>query len=139
MRVLLDTNVISELHARPTSRVSEQLKSLTSANVFISAITIGEIAYGIERLPESAKRQKLAAWLLTIENGYQDRILPFDAETAKIWGSLQAKLRNKGINTGAIDIQIASIALRNGLHLMTRNVKDFDDTGVLIVNPWDDA
>lgn len=139
MRVLLDTNILSELRKpAPHPRVIEQVRQIGSEHTFISSITIGELAYGIARLPRSAKRAELDSWLLEIEQHYRSHVLPFDAETAHIWGDLVARMKTAGRALPIQDAQIAATAIQHGLHLMTRNVADFHPTGVLLINPWQD-
>jgi len=139
VRVILDTNVLSELRRpKPNPTVVQCISALTADNVYLSSITIGEFVYGIDRLPENRKRRELELWLLGIEQTYAGRILSFDPDTAHIWGQLMAKAQVKGRALTPQDGQIAATALQHGLHLMTRNVSDFEATGVMIINPWDE-
>jgi len=138
MRVLLDTCVISEIR-KPNGhkRVKETVSDLPDDHLFISVISIGEIVKGIELLPKSTKKTQLQKWVQILETHFYESILNIDTETARIWGTMTAKARQQGISIPASDGLIASIAKRHGLHLMTRNVSDFKQTGVLIINPWD--
>ena len=137
MRVLLDTCVISELVVpRPDPKVVQWVDSLDESTVFLSAITIGEIQRGVARLPDSARKQRLADWL----NGdllvrFQDRILPLGVAELLTWGTLVARLEAQGRPLPAMDSLIAAIALTHNLHLATRNESDFAGTGVPILNP----
>ena len=83
------------------------------------------------------KRRELEAWLIVLEHSYVSRILSVDAETAHTWGEVAAVIRATGRDLQPQDGLIAATALRHGLHLMTRNVKDFEGTGVLLINPWE--
>jgi len=138
MRVLLDTCVISELVVpRPDPKVVQWVDSLDESTVFLSAITIGEIQRGVARLPDSARKQRLADWL----NGdllvrFQDRILPLGVAELLTWGTLVARLEAQGRPLPAMDSLIAAIALTHNLYLATRNESDFAGTGVPILNPW---
>ena len=68
---------------------------------------------------------------------FSPRILPIDAEVARVWGEITANARQRGFNLEVADAQIAATALHHGLQVVTRNVKDFEPTGVRIVNPWE--
>lgn len=139
MRILVDTNVLSELRRpKPNSKVIENLLAFDADHVYLSSITIGEFVYGINRLPKSKKRTELDRWLLGIEQLYAGRILAFDADTARIWGELMSNAQSKGRPLTPQDGQIAATAIQHGLHLMTRNVSDFQVTGVMLINPWEE-
>lgn len=138
MRVLLDTNVLSELRKpKPQPQVVKQVRAIASENAYLSCITMGELEYGIQRLLASAKRRALETWLLELEQDFADHILPFDLETARIWGELVAKGEVAGRVLPIQDAQIAATAIQHRLCLMTRNVADFEHTGVRLLNPWD--
>lgn len=139
MRILLDTCVISETR-RPEARTSvrDAVAQLPEEDTYLSAITLGELASGVERLVEGRRRRELAAWLDGLESTYAERILPVDAEVARLWGELDANARRIGRPVGVQDGLIAATARRHGLHVMTRNVDDFSPTGTLVVNPWED-
>ncbi len=139
MRILLDTNVLPEIRkSKHNDQVLEHVKKIGSDNIYLSSITIGEIACGISRLDQGRKRQDLTAWLSHIENQYHKRILPIDTDTARMWGEITAKCQAKGRSLSPADGLIAATALRHGLHVMTRNVKDFESTGVILINPWEE-
>ena len=137
MRVLLDTCVLSELQ-RPGSHegVRRALNALESDDLFVSVISIGEIAKGIALLKESQRKRSLTEWLQTLERGYGARILPIDLETCHIWGELTAAAQRTGRIVPASDGLIAATAQRHGLHVMTRNTEHFHPTGILLLNPW---
>jgi toxin FitB len=139
MKILVDTNVLSEVRlAKPNLHVMRRMADAVPGSLFLSTITIGEIVYGIGRMPAGAKRRGLITWLAGIEQTYVDRILPIDTETGRIWGELTAICESKGRDIDVEDGLIAATALRHGLHLMTRNTKDFSSTGVLLINPWEE-
>ena len=138
MRVLLDTNVISEIRRpRADARVVQRVRDLQPQDTFMSVITIGELVYGMTRLPAGKKRRELEAWLIALEQSYASRILPVDSETARAWGEIAAAVGANARTLPPQDGLIAATALRHGLHLMTRNTKDFEGTGVLLINPWE--
>ena len=137
MRTLVDTCVLSELR-RPAGnpRVIASFTALADDEVFFSVLTIGELRKGIDRLRAGGKRRGLEEWLRQLVSVARDRILPVDLETAALWGELAAKLSKAGRPLPAVDSLIAATAIQHGLHLMTRNVADFEPTCVLLVNPW---
>jgi len=137
LRVLLDTCVLSEVrHPKGDPGVRRAVKELDEKNLFVSVLSIGEIAKGIALLPESNKRRVLEKWLETLERLYADRLLPVDLETSRIWGELTVAARKGGRTVAVSDGLIAATARRHGLHVMTRNTADFESTGVLLLNPF---
>jgi tRNA(fMet)-specific endonuclease VapC len=138
MSYLLDTNVISELVARrPTQRVLDWIDVLNPHDVYLSVITIGELAKGIEKLAASGRKDILLAWLDSdLILRFSGRILPIDTVTMRTWASLTARLERGGRPLPVIDSLIAALALQHGLTLATRNIADFRDTGVALVDPW---
>jgi hypothetical protein len=138
MRVLLDTCVLSELYKpAPLASVRNALNAIPDNHLALSVITIGEIKKGIALLPISKQKSDLENWFTDIEKNYSQKILTIDTQTAIIWGEITAKAKNQGFSLAIADGLIAATAIRHGLHLMTRNVKDFDFTGVLLLNPWE--
>lgn len=137
MRVLLDTCVISEIR-RPAGlpRVRERVAQFPSTGAFLSVVTIGELARGVALQRPSKRRAGLAAALLQLERDYADQILSIDIDTSRLWGEIDAVRQRLGRPLPIADGLIAATALRHGLHLVTRNVRDFADTGVQIVDPW---
>jgi predicted nucleic acid-binding protein len=136
--VLLDTCVLSELRRpRGSPAVRLAVDSIASEDLFVSVLSIGEIAKGIALVKDSRERRKLLAWLQALERFHADRLLPVDTETARIWGELTAAAGKAGRTLPAIDGLIAATARRHGLHVMTRNVADFAITDVMLINPWE--
>jgi toxin FitB len=138
MTFLLDTCVISELAAKqPNLHVVRWVDSMDEDKLFLSAITIGEIKRGIEKLADSNRKSALAEWLegdLLIR--FTDRILPIDTPVMLVWGQLTADLEKQGRRMPAIDSLIAATCLQGGLDLVTRNEGDFVHSGVTVINPW---
>ena len=137
MRVLLDTNVLSELRRSvgdPSVRAA--VSAIADENLFVSVLTIGEITKGLTLLEPGKKRAALQKWVQGIEQGYADRVLSVDLEICTIWGKLTANARKRGITVPAVDGLIAATAQRHGLHLMTRNIGDYEETGTMLINPW---
>ncbi|MBE9051274.1 type II toxin-antitoxin system VapC family toxin [Nostocales cyanobacterium LEGE 11386] len=138
MTYLLDTCLISELVAKqPNQQVLDWLDAQVSETLYLSVITIGEIAKGISRLTDSQRKESLTKWLNeTLPNRFEHRILSIDVSTMVLWGNLVGQLEQNGRPLPVVDSLIAAIALQNSLSLVTRNEKDFAGTGVVIINPW---
>jgi toxin FitB len=140
-RYLVDTNVISAI--APTARVrrAELMEWMDSRSpeLFLSAVTIAEIADGIAKAKrEGAKRKAsdLAAWLRTMLHLYGDRVLPFDSPTAEIAGALSDVARSRGQSPGFADIAIAATARRHDLIILSRNERHFASMEVVVVDPF---
>jgi len=130
---LLDTNVISELRKpRPHGAVVAWLHSLDEHDIYISAVTLGEIQAGIEitRERDAAKAAEIEAWADQVTDLWN--VLPMDAPTFRIW----AKLMHRRSDTLMEDAMIAATARLHGLQVATRNVRDFKDFGVAVFNPY---
>lgn len=138
MNYLLDTCVLSEFtHRQPDEHVIRWLESIDEEKVFISAITIGEIQRGIERLPDSGRKTDLIVWLNEeLVKRFEGRVLPLDSQTMFLWGSLSVRMEKAGRPMGIMDGLIAATALQYNLILVTRNVSDFLPSGVQLINPW---
>lgn len=135
MSYLLDTNVISELiRPKASRRVLEWFREVPGEALHLSALTIGEIRSGVERLEAGPRREKLRVWLETeLLDWFEDRILPVDAAVADRWGRLLADV---GRSVPAVDSLLAATALHHELRLVTRNAKDFAYPGLEVVDPW---
>jgi len=129
---LLDTNVVSDIQRR-LSAPTDWLASVDPDSVNLSVITIGEIERGIIKLRklDTKRATQLELWLRQIRHDNADRILSITEEIALTWGRITA-----GRTRGSADTLIAATALVHDLILVTRNVADFEDTGVTILNPW---
>jgi predicted nucleic acid-binding protein len=135
--MLLDTCVLSDMQ-RPTGSpvVRAFVESLDAGQIFLSVLTIGELAKGIALLVPGTRKQSLSEWLSDIELRFEHRVLPIDVEVARLWGDLTARAQTKGIQIPASDGLIAATALRHGLEVVTRNTRHFEATGAIIVDPW---
>jgi tRNA(fMet)-specific endonuclease VapC len=113
------------------------MANVETTRLFLSALTIGEIKRGIVRLPASKRRSTLESWLeQDLSLRFHGRILPLDMPVMLTWGQLVGELEGKGRPLPAIDSLIAATALHYQLRLVTRNEKDFANTGVNVLNPW---
>lgn len=139
MNYILDTNVISELvAARPHPKVIEWIQSVDDNQVFLSVITIGELRKGIDKLPNSERKEVLDLWLhedLLVR--FENQLLNIGVETMLVWGKLNAQLETTGNPISAIDSLIAATALEWQYMLVTRNTAHFKNTGIALHNPWE--
>ena len=137
VKLLLDTCVVSEItKLEGLPRVKAAVDEFDAADLFVSVITVGEIRKGVELLQHGAKRRLHEASLMGLVELFAPHVLPIDLAIADRWGALSAHLRLIGIQLPPTDGLIAATAIHHGLTVMTRNVKDFDPTGVLLMNPW---
>jgi tRNA(fMet)-specific endonuclease VapC len=138
MSYLLDTCVISEFKARqPSEKVIGWLTQLDPETVFLSAVTVGEIQKGIERLADSQRKDALREWLkddLLVR--FRDRLLPLETGEMLTWGALMSRIEAKGKPMPLIDSLIAATALHHDFVVVTRDEGDFAPSGVKIFNPW---
>jgi len=131
---LLDTNIVSELRkVRPDGVVVSWLEGVSDGDLYLSAVTLGEIQAGIEitRQQDTAKAAALEAWLDQVATTYN--VLPIDAMTFRLW----AKLMHRQSNTVLEDAMIAATALVHKLTVVTRNIRDFERFQVLLLNPFE--
>jgi toxin FitB len=132
---LVDTDVFSELRKRRRHpNVVAWFAAVVSTDLFVCTITIGEIELGIERQRtiNPAFARALADWLDVTLRAYGERVLPLTVGIVRRWGRLAAQLGNK-----QLDLAIAATALEHGLVVVTRNVSDFQPTGVPVLNPFE--
>lgn len=141
MNYILDTNVISELIAKqPNAQVIDWIDQLDPRTVYLTVITIGEIRKGIETLPASMRKETLTDWLETdLLLRFHGNILALTTDVMLVWGELTGRLEMEGKPLSAIDSLIAAIALHGQYTLITRNERDFQYTGVSVINPWNDG
>lgn len=136
--IVLDTNIVSELmRSQPDESVLRWIGTYRATNLFITALTQAEILYGLELLPEGKRRTDLKqAAQSMFDLDFARRILPFDSDSAQQFAIIAATRRAIGRPISQIDAQIAAIALSQNATLATRNVSDFKQCGIEIVNPW---
>lgn len=135
MSYLIDTNALSELRAqRPDANVEAWFARQLPEALFLSALTLGEIRKGIEKLTASERKTKLSDWLdRELPSYFAGRILPIDAVVADRWGCLAA---SAGRTLPAVDSLLAATAIAHGLVLVTRNTRDFAGLPVTLLDPW---
>jgi predicted nucleic acid-binding protein len=136
---LLDTNVISELRIKhPERRVLEWMEAADEGLLHLSVLTLGEIRKGAALLLQDKRRTQLETWLeVDLQARFAGRIMPIDSAIADRWGLIAAEARRKGITLPVIDGLLAATALHHNLTIVSRNVKDFVNTQVPVLNPWE--
>lgn len=135
MSYLLDTNVLSELRRKaPNDRVVDWMAQRPASTLYLSVLTLGEIRKGVEGVADAGRRAALLDWLKTeLPAFFTGRILPVDIQVADRWGRMIAAA---GRPVPAIDSLIGATAAHHGLSLVTRNVRDYADLGLDIIDPW---
>ena len=133
---LVDTNVVSEARKGKNANLGVQKfwKEADPADIYISAQTIGEIRRGVENIRhrgDVSQAALLDTWLDIVVTQYSDRVLSFDEDCAQVWGKLMSPHPQH-----PIDKQIAAIALIHNMTVVTRNIADFERTGVQLENPF---
>lgn len=138
MRLLLDTNVLSEVtKPSPDEGVLRWLHGLDEDRTFISIVSIAEIRRGVALMDSGRKRDALGEWLAhDLPQRFENRIIPVEGAVALAWGDLMALAKRSGRGLASMDGLIAATTVAHQLTLATRNTKDFDGFGVDIINPW---
>jgi len=134
---LLDTNVLSELRRKtPNAGVVAWFEERPTSTLFLSVLTLGELRKGVEGVMDANRRMASLDWLeAELQAFFTGRILPIDAHVADRWGRLVAAA---GRPLPAIDSLIAATAAHYGLSIVTRNVRDYSELGLEVINPWND-
>jgi len=136
--IILDTNVLSEfMRPAPSAKVERWMSALPATSIFVSAITEAELRYGLMLLPKGRRQRQLFAQVEEmLAEDFADRILPFDSSAASAYAHIAAGRRLSGRPISQADAQIAAIAVSRGASLATRNVADFVDCGIDVIDPW---
>lgn len=136
--IVLDTDVLSEfMRNEPEARVLSWIDLQPVMDLAITAITVAEILHGIARLPSGKRKQKLEARAMAMfEEDFVDRILPFDVHAAVQYATLVSDGEARGRVSSMADAQVAAICRTHGIAIATRNVKDFEFSGIEVINPW---
>jgi len=136
--IILDTNVVSELmKPHPDPAVQDWLAGLGETPLATTAITVAEIAFGLQRLADGRRRAALEARfesLVGAESSFA--VLAFDDLAARTSGRLRAMRQAAGRGASASDMMIAGIAAAQGATVATRNVRDFDGLPIQVIDPW---
>lgn len=135
--IVVDTNVVAEvMRSEPNEVVRRWGLALPSDESYTTAITLAEILYGIERLPGGRRKDLLRTTAADVFATFGDRVLPFDADAAAHYPSIVEARERLGRPIDGFDAQIASICRVGGAALATRNVRDFEHTGIEVIDPW---
>jgi len=138
--IVLDTNVVSELmRPAPAQAVRDWLKVQPPGGMCTTAITVAEIRYGLEWLADGNRKDRLRAAADEVFTAFGEFVLPFDARSAACYAPLVAGRDRIGLPIDGFDAQIAAICQAQDAVLATRNVKDFRETGVVLIDPWQPA
>jgi toxin FitB len=136
--IILDTNVISELARQvPDPGVLAWLDSLDVSEVATTGVTAAELRYGVARLPDGHRKRELAVVIRGIlAEDFHGRVLPFDEHASVRYADIVIGRERIGRPIGIADAQIAAICRDSGAILVTRNIADFEETGIELINPW---
>ena len=136
--VVLDTNVVSELmRDAPHAGVLGWLDGCPTRELFVTAVTEAEVRTGIAFLPEGKRRRGIAEAADRAFRGlFVGRVLPFDSEAACAYAEIAAARRALGRPMSQADGQIAAISRSRGMAIATRNIRDFTDMGIELIDPW---
>jgi predicted nucleic acid-binding protein len=134
MTYLVDANVLSEpTKPVPSSKVVDWL-SANERNLVVDSIVLGELCIGILALPRGRKRTQLERWFESVVQAID--CLPWDATISRRWAKLVIDLKRKGDTLPLLDSMIAATALQHDFTIATRNVRDFNKTGVKLLDPF---
>jgi predicted nucleic acid-binding protein len=137
--ILLDTNVVSEgWKPQPNAAVVAWLNAQPTNLLYLCTPVLAELRYGVERVSPGRRKDRLYAWVNRIETEiYRDRILQLDAAAASEFGRLAARREQIGRRMEPMDALIAGIAASQGAIIATRDITDFDDLGLELINPFE--
>jgi predicted nucleic acid-binding protein len=136
--IVLDTNIISEfMTSPPASSVLDWLNNQDVTLLYLTTISIAEIVFGLRVMPKGKRRRLLEArFEQFVAKAFEGRVLVFDEIAARLYGEIRSHKKKSGRPMSNFDGQIASIARSKGFVIATRNIKDFEDCGVELVNPF---
>lgn len=136
--IVLDTNVVSELmRPQPAAAVFDWINAQPPEQLWLCSVVVAELLYGVERLPDGARKRHLAAAVegMVVED-FALRTLAFDLEAATTYADLVIRHERQGLAISMADAQIGAICAVHGAALATRNTRDFAHTGLKLINPW---
>jgi toxin FitB len=134
--IVVDTNVVSELMRPSPSAVVVGWVRGNERELYTTSITVAEIGYGIERLADGRRKQVLRSTAEEVFADFSERVLAFDAEAAVVYATIVSGRDRAGLPIDGFDAQIASICTVHRAALATRNAKDFQETGIDVIDPW---
>ncbi len=136
--IIVDTNILSEfMTSPPTNSVLEWLNTQDSTVLYLTTISIAEIGYGLRVMPKGKRQQLLEnRFEQFVATAFESRVLSFNEAAARIYGEIKGFRKEIGRPLSDLDSQIASIARANGFAVATRNIKDFEECGIELINPF---
>lgn len=135
--IVVDTNVVSELmRPSPAPEVRDWIAAQAPGELCTTAVTVAEIRYGLERLPDGRRKDGLLATAAEVFAAFSEFIHPFDADAATWYATIVAHRDRLGLPIDGFDAQIAAICRARGAALATRTAKDFRETGIGVIDPW---
>ena len=138
--IVLDTNVVAELmRAAPAPAVLAWLQQSSGTGLYTTSVTVAEIRYGVARLPDGRRKHDLEQAGNEIFAAFPRQVLPFDLAAATAYADLVAGRERDGNPISGFDGQIAAICRSQAATLATRNTDDFVDTGILLIDPWQET
>ncbi len=139
--IVLDTNVVSELmRAAPADRVVDWVDRQWASECYLTAITLAELLYGVARLADGRRKTEITELIeAMVTDDFEHRVAAFDEPAAAHYADIVVRRERSGRPISQADAQIAAICRSHGAVLATRNVDDFTETGIIIINPWTDS
>ncbi len=134
--IVVDTNLVSELMRPSPSPVVVGWVRQSEHDLYTTSITLAEIGYGIERLADGRRKRLLRSTAEEVFADFAERVLAFDAEAALVYATVVSGRDRAGLPIDGFDAQIAAICRVHRAALATRNAKDFQDTGIDVIDPW---
>ncbi|MFW5420804.1 type II toxin-antitoxin system VapC family toxin [Nocardiopsis sp. CNT-189] len=138
--IIVDTNVVSELmRPAPEQAVLGWLRGQDEQELFTTAVTVAEIQYGLARLADGRRKSVLQSAAEEVFSAFGDHVLPFDRRAAAHYARIVAAREKNGRPISGFDARIAAIASVHQARVATRSLKDFEETGIALVDPWEEA
>ena len=140
MSFILDTCVVSELSKPdPAPQVVSWFNDCPPELLYLSVLTLGELHYGIARLPNGKKKNDLFMWLEEVKSAYRGYVLPISDQIFIRWGEERALLERIGRPASVIDSLLAATAVEHDFVFVTRNIDNFESFDIRLLNPWSEA
>lgn len=135
--IVVDTNVTSELmRPSPSPAVTAWVRDRPADELYATSITLAEIGYGIARLADGRRKDELREAAEDVFSAFSDQVLAFDAVAAAEYADVVSQRDKAGAPIDGFNALIASICRANDAALATRNVEDFENTGIEVIDPW---
>lgn len=136
--IVLDTNIVSEaMRPDPDPSVVSWLASVPMSSVRLTVVTVAELLKGVFQLPQGRRRDSVQERVDLALAAYDGKLLDLDARTAPYFADIVTKRERMGRPIGVMDAWVAAACRRHDVPLVTRKIKDFEGTGIAVINPWD--